>query len=141
MYQLTKTFRFEAAHRLALGYEGKCANPHGHSWNGEVCIETDAVDEQGMALDYAILKRFTKAFEDAYDHALLLHNSDTELLSLCIAKKWKYVVFSKNPTSETLANQMFDVFKEQLRVDYPHIKVKYVKIDETCTTSCKYYEA
>ena len=41
MYTLTKAFRFESAHRLAKGYEGKCANIHGHSWNGELTVEID----------------------------------------------------------------------------------------------------
>lgn len=37
---LTKKFVFEMAHALD-GYDGKCANLHGHSYHLEVTVEGD----------------------------------------------------------------------------------------------------
>ena len=72
MYTLTKKFRFESAHRLAKGYKGKCANIHGHSWNGHITVEVRGLDKYGMAYDYTKLKEFTQKIEKQLDHSILL---------------------------------------------------------------------
>ena len=38
MIHLTKIFRFEAAHAL-MGYDGRCRNIHGHSYEMRVTIK------------------------------------------------------------------------------------------------------
>ena len=58
---LTKTFRFEAAHRLS-SHRGKCARPHGHSYRLEVTVRGPiknevAASDHGMVIDFADLSR------------------------------------------------------------------------------------
>ena len=83
MITLEKKFRFESAHRLAKGYVGKCANIHGHSWNGKLIIRTEGLDEFGMGFDYKEMGKFTKGIEKQLDHKLLLFKGDKELVRFC----------------------------------------------------------
>lgn len=148
MYKLTKKFRFEAAHRLAKGYVGKCANIHGHSWNGELCLAVPDRDEQGIAFDYSLMKKFTKQVEDFFDHKIILCHTDTKLLRFCLANKWQVVVSQDNPTCETLAEWIYNMMCSELdlycKTNLVGFKtsawVHYIRIEETCTTSCTYYK-
>lgn len=71
--QVTKIFRFEAAHHLP-NHDGKCRNPHGHSYKVVVCCEgpinqqTGAAKE-GMVVDFADIKTLWKeVLEPSLDH-------------------------------------------------------------------------
>ena len=69
---LTKKFTFEMAHALP-GYEGKCANLHGHSYHLEVTVEGSGCDEDGMVLDFHKIKELVQqAIITPFDHALVL---------------------------------------------------------------------
>lgn len=47
--------RFEAAHHLT-SYRGAPEPVHGHSWQVEVVIETDTLDDEGMGFDFVEVK-------------------------------------------------------------------------------------
>ena len=138
MYQLEKKFRFEAAHRLAKGYEGKCKNIHGHSWNGTIVIECGVLDKYDFGMDFSLLKDFTKKIEANLDHSILLIHTDTELIDLCEKNKWLYQSFISNPTCETISKWIYELAKLKF-AEYP-IKVHSVIIEETCTSKCIYHE-
>jgi 6-pyruvoyltetrahydropterin/6-carboxytetrahydropterin synthase len=138
MYYLTKRFRFEAAHRLAKGYKGKCANIHGHSWNGEIKIACTKLDAQDMGVDFKEIGLFLESIEDLFDHAILLHESDTDLIQLCEDNKWSVVEFKENPTCETLARYIFNKANNEWK-KFSLFRVESVTIEETCTTSCTYF--
>lgn len=140
-YVLEKSFRFESAHRLAKNYEGKCRNIHGHSWNGKIAISTSNLDNFGFGLDYSELKHFIKPVEDKLDHSILLEQSDLELIELCKKSNWKYIIFLENPTSEVIAEYIYKEAVKYFSNTYPDIKVDYVDINETCTSSCRYTES
>lgn len=137
-YILRKTFRFEAAHRLSNGYQGKCATIHGHSWNGHVEINVSRLDEQGIAIDYKTLKELFIDIVDSYDHSILVGHTDHELVEFCEREKQTYHVFPHNPTSEVIARSLFmDILSrmEQKQLN-PEI-LGAVVIEETCTSSCR----
>ena len=136
-YRLNKKFRFEAAHRLGLNYCGKCSNIHGHSWNGSIQISGKNLDQYGFLLDFADIKIFTKMIVEMYDHKLLVHKDDIELIELCEKQNWAIRTFSQNPTSEEIARV---VFKEAIEFfsKWPKIEIDFVKIEETCTSECIY---
>ena len=50
MYHLKTTAAFDSAHFLA-GYEGKCANIHGHRWVIEVEISGADLQESGAIME------------------------------------------------------------------------------------------
>lgn len=60
--QISKNFKFEAAHHLR-NYEGQCKNPHGHSYHGTIWID-GPINEIGFIMDYGDIKTIT----DYFDH-------------------------------------------------------------------------
>ena len=101
-FTLSKTFRFEAAHRIAKGYEGKCKHIHGHSWNGLITVSCLQVDRFGMGVDFGIIKQFLKQIEDYFDHKLILYKEDTALIKVCQQQGWDVVVFDDDNPKEIL---------------------------------------
>ncbi|GAB1365378.1 MAG TPA: 6-carboxytetrahydropterin synthase QueD [Candidatus Cloacimonas sp.] len=98
MYYLSVSDTFSAAHRLC-GYQGACSNLHGHNWKVRVGLQTDKLDEIGMAMDFGIIKSILKRILDEFDHAYL---NDVKSLQ------------GMNPTSENLARLIFDRMAKEL---------------------------
>jgi len=128
---LTKTFRFEAAHRLTE-HDGKCARLHGHSWVMRVTVGGERIKppkmrepKSGMLVDYADLKSAVSPIVEKYlDHYYL-----NETLNIY-------------PTSEEIAKWAYHKIHFELsRLGLPCV-LESVGIDETCTSSCRYsYQA
>ena len=98
-YQVEVTDSFGAAHHLR-GYQGKCENLHGHNWKISVTLEAEQVNEIGMAIDFAEVKRILSAVLQELDHTFLN----------------QHPYFQKNnPTSENIARYIFDQFSSRLR--------------------------
>jgi 6-pyruvoyltetrahydropterin/6-carboxytetrahydropterin synthase len=79
---------FDAAHFLP-GYQGKCANLHGHTYQVEVVIEGQ-VGEDGMVLDFYQLKELLKAALVDLDHGCLnqiIPNPTAEKIALLIRSR------------------------------------------------------
>jgi 6-pyruvoyltetrahydropterin/6-carboxytetrahydropterin synthase len=89
-------------HRL-LGHAGKCAHVHGHNYIFEVSIQGN-VNEIGLVIDFADLKRVMKQILEPFDHALVLHEKDplAEVL-----RTEKLVLLSVNPSAEHFASLLF----------------------------------
>lgn len=102
---LTKKFSFEMAHALD-GYDGKCANLHGHSYHLEVTVEGTAAADNGISLDFHTIKDIVqRTVIDRFDHALVLHQgsplaNELTLNSPLIAPNLIALPF--NPTTENL---------------------------------------
>lgn len=137
-YQLIVKFRFEAAHRLAKDYAGKCANIHGHSFKGELAVTANQLDEMDMVIDYADLKVLTKSIANDLDHKLLLYENDKELIEFCRKFNLNILLFDANPTSEVIARFIYNRLKSQIYTIDPTIEVDYVMIEETCSSRCMY---
>lgn len=83
-----KQFSFDSAHQLH-GYDGPCANLHGHTYKLEVYVK-GVVDSFGFVIDFAILKKIVK--ENIID--LLDHQFLNEII--------------KHPTAENIAEFIFN---------------------------------
>lgn len=139
MFNLTKSFRFESAHRLAKGYTGKCKNIHGHSWNGEVSVDCEQLDRFNFGVDYKDLGAFTKEIENLLDHKILLWKEDSSLVSFCSENGYEIVLFKDNPTCEVIAKWIHGELVKYCVENIPFAKNIKVSIKETCTTSCTYH--
>jgi 6-pyruvoyltetrahydropterin/6-carboxytetrahydropterin synthase len=72
MWELTKSFRFEAAHSLngtTLGAAG--AEIHGHSYRAEVTISGAPDPATGMIVDTGVLERNIADVQRSLDHKFL----------------------------------------------------------------------
>ncbi len=81
---------FDAAHSLP-GYQGKCANLHGHTYKAEVVVE-GAVGANGFVMDFYDLKRILAAALADLDHRCLndlLQNPTAEMIAQEICRRLK----------------------------------------------------
>jgi 6-pyruvoyltetrahydropterin/6-carboxytetrahydropterin synthase len=116
MWELTKSFRFEAAHALTgttLGEAG--AEVHGHSYRAEVTISGAPDPATGMIVDVGLLERRLAEMQKALDHKLL---NRIEALG--------------PPTLENLARFIFD------RVQHAGAVTRVVVHRDSCGESCSY---
>ena len=69
MWELTKSFRFEAAHALAHTTLGATSEEiHGHSYRAEITIRGIPDRETGMIVDLGVLEERLAAIRRALDH-------------------------------------------------------------------------
>jgi 6-pyruvoyltetrahydropterin/6-carboxytetrahydropterin synthase len=115
--ELSKTFTFEAAHRLPnVPADHKCRRLHGHSFKIEIVVRGPVDPETGWLMDFAQIR---EAFEPV--HRRLDHYYLNEIEGL------------ENPTSENLARWIW----ERLAPNLPYLH--RVSVAETCTSACHYY--
>jgi 6-pyruvoyltetrahydropterin/6-carboxytetrahydropterin synthase len=72
MWELTKSFRFEAAHALSgTTFDAESETIHGHSFRAEVTVRGTPDPATGMVLDLGILEQSMAAVGKILDHKLL----------------------------------------------------------------------
>lgn len=67
MYSLAVETTFAASHQLK-GYKGKCAKLHGHTWRVRLTVQGDELNQVGMLVDFADLKKNLLESTDRLDH-------------------------------------------------------------------------
>ncbi len=70
MYELKIITRFAAAHQLRA-LKGGCENLHGHNWKVEVSVAGDRLGDDGLLVDFRVVKDQTKKIIDGLDHKFL----------------------------------------------------------------------
>ncbi len=86
--RVTRSFTFEAAHRLPW-HPGRCRDLHGHSYRLEVTVE-GRVAESGMVLDFDDLKAVVQREVVArYDHTFLNDLLENPTAELVASDAWK----------------------------------------------------
>lgn len=120
-FELTIELEFCASHILE-GHSGKCANLHGHNYRTEVCISGNKLNEMGLLVDFADIKKVVNKVIDTLDHKHI-NNID-------------YEPFKKGQTSaENVAKYVFENIENSFS---DSAKVEYVRIWETAKYSVKY---
>ena len=72
MFELTKQFRFEAAHTLHREINAEPSRRiHGHSYRAEVTLRGQAQPESGMVLDCSFFEKALEVARDGLDHRFL----------------------------------------------------------------------
>lgn len=66
-YVLEVAGRFEAAHRLT-SYRGSPEPVHGHSWRVVARLETDRLDDEGIAFDFVAVRSALDRLTARLDH-------------------------------------------------------------------------
>lgn len=133
-FLLTKTFSFEAAHKL-VNHDGKCARLHGHSFKLTVVVKGDqrqpvyfdldsekpVINPKGnMMMDYYDISQIVKPFiESNLDHYYLNDTLATDM-----------------PTSEYIAEFLFNYFESEFR--NKGVRLVEIRIAETCTSEAIY---
>lgn len=120
MFTISKTFTFDAAHRLPdLPSGHKCARLHGHTYRVTVVLEGAELVPPGFVTDFADLGPF-KAYLDAeFDHRFL---ND---------------VLSTPPTSELIAQHLAEWFLANMATSVGG-RLRRVRVAETPSTWAEY---
>lgn len=134
MFYLTKVFHFEAAHALN-GYDGKCRNIHGHSYELRVTVKGMPLNEpgnpkNGMVIDFHDLKQIVnQEVVDKLDHAFIIgNNMPKDFVEITKRDFDKVVELPYQPTSE---NMLAD-FAERIKKRLPqHVELYSVTLQET----------
>jgi 6-pyruvoyltetrahydropterin/6-carboxytetrahydropterin synthase len=72
MWELTKSFRFEAAHALPATTLGEASQEiHGHSFRAEVTVRGTPDPKTGMVVDLGLLASSMAEIRNTLDHRLL----------------------------------------------------------------------
>lgn len=67
MYEVSIKKMFSAAHLLQeIG--GKCETLHGHNFDVEVTVAGEKLNDEGLLLDFRVLKNWTDEVLDTLDH-------------------------------------------------------------------------
>jgi 6-pyruvoyltetrahydropterin/6-carboxytetrahydropterin synthase len=72
MYELSKQFRFEAAHTLHRSIDAEPSRRiHGHSYRAEVTLRGEPDPQTGMLMDLGLFTRLLEQVRDGLDHRFL----------------------------------------------------------------------
>lgn len=140
---VTVRHNFETAHRLPhLGRDSKCFNLHGHSWNVEITVVADELDEHGMVVEFGAFKKAVRSWVDTHlDHGAMLGSVD-RLLPLLRTEGCKVYEMLTWPTVEAVAEEIARVTRHLLE-DVPHAptaRVLRVVVHETAVNSAMWGE-
>lgn len=117
MWELTKSFRFEAAHALpGTTYGAASEEIHGHSFRAEVAIRGTQNPDNGMVVDLGVLEQSLADVQRALDHKLL--NNVDQL---------------GQPTLENLSRYIWD------RVQHAGLVTRVTVFRDSCNESCSYF--
>jgi 6-pyruvoyltetrahydropterin/6-carboxytetrahydropterin synthase len=141
--RITKHFDFETAHAL-YGYDGKCKNIHGHSYQLFVTIIGTPINDlnhvkNGMVLDFGDLKHIVKSeIVDVFDHATVLNEKSPhkELAEKIKGHSPKVILVDYQPTSE---NMLID-FAERIQKKLPNsVTLHSLKLYETQNSYAEWF--
>lgn len=113
---ITKAYEFDAAHRLELlPIEHKCHHLHGHTYKVEIEISGPVDPKLGWICDYAVLDESWSHLHKVLDHTYLNK-------------------LTKTPTTEWLADWIFDKLKDRLP---PDVVLESVTLHESSATKAR----
>ena len=121
MYEITVHSHFSGAHRLRY-LHGKCEGLHGHNWKVEVSFASNRLGQEGVVIDFGILKQKVEKVLKSLDHTFL---NDLSCFS------------GTEPSSENIAKYIFDRLKNELKGHQGTLKK--VTAWESETSSATYF--
>jgi 6-pyruvoyltetrahydropterin/6-carboxytetrahydropterin synthase len=117
-YEVRVTVPFEAAHHLTK-YHGEPEPSHGHSWRAEAVLETQELDNEGMAFDFVAVQSVVRGLVSRLDHRDINTVPPFDQLS---------------PTTERIAQWLF----EEIGRELPSAPLTAVTVWEGASCSATY---
>jgi 6-pyruvoyltetrahydropterin/6-carboxytetrahydropterin synthase len=123
VYELKIISHFAAAHQLR-NYGGECENLHGHNWKVEVYVTGNELGEDGLLMDFKVIKVTTEKLLDELDHKFL--NDLPPFIG-------------SEPSSENIARYIYESLGQDLNTK--NIRVSKVTAWESDTACATYMES
>ena len=141
--RITKKFSFETGHAL-YGYDGKCRNVHGHSYNLDVTVIGLPISDTsnvkfGMVIDFGDLKKIVKEeIVNVFDHATVFNKNTPhiELAKELEDRGHNVLLVNYQPTSEMMVIDFAAKINKRLP---DNIKLHSLKLQETKTSFAEWY--
>ncbi|MBO5342860.1 MAG: 6-carboxytetrahydropterin synthase QueD [Ruminococcus sp.] len=136
MYKLTAAADFDAAHFLS-GYNGKCANIHGHRWTVEATIKGDELqisgEKRGMLIDFGELKKAVRDLANSFDHTLIYEKNSLKQTTIDALKNEEFSLTEVQfrPTAENFARHFYELLSFQ---GLPICSVTVYETPDNCAT-------
>jgi len=121
MYELKITSQFAAAHQLRE-IRGGCENLHGHNWKIEVCVQGNTLENDGLLIDFRVIKGETKKIMDELDHKFLNELVPFENIE---------------PSSENISRHIFESLSQRLNTE--NVKISKVTAWESDSACASYW--
>lgn len=118
MYYLITETSFDSAHFLS-GYNGKCANMHGHRWRVVAEIEKESLEVtgqiRGMVVDFSDFKNDLNEMVDSFDHALIIETGSLKekTFAALLEEEFRLVEVPFRPTAEELARYFYNCLAQK----------------------------
>ena len=134
LHRITKAIDFCYGHRL-LNHGGKCRYLHGHNGLLEVDVESDALDDMGMVVDFSRVRDVVKGWVDAnLDHRMVLCRDDP-VVPVLIEMDEPVYLMDENPTAENISKHIYEQSRAQ------GLNVSEVRLWETPSSYTTFREA
>jgi 6-pyruvoyltetrahydropterin/6-carboxytetrahydropterin synthase len=118
MYRLKTSAEFDSAHFLA-GYNGKCANIHGHRWKIEAVVKSGELaasgEKRGMVVDFGDFKKAVRALAKSFDHVLIYEKGSLKSATLAALndEAFRLIEVDFRPTAENFAKHFYGLLKAE----------------------------
>lgn len=106
---IRKLFRFENAHVVRNCSSDRCSRSlHGHSYQVEILLEAQALDNGQMVYDFGLLKGDVRTLIDSFDHAVAFWDrDDPDYLEACRRFSARWVSLPVSPSAEQFSRVFF----------------------------------
>ena len=122
VFEICVESQFSAAHSLN-GYQGNCAQVHGHNWIVEVFVKCMELNSIGIGIDFREIRQAVKDVINDFDHSCLNEHPEFK---------------DTNPSSENIARFLYK--KLGKKINSANTKVSKVKVSETRSAGAYYWE-
>lgn len=107
-----KEFKAEIAHKLSHSWTKKCQHIHGHSYRFGISISSAHLNDEGVIVDFGLVKRQLQELIDLWDHSFFMHDLDSLLKDESFtwtlkAQDQRIRICNFNPTAENMARFLY----------------------------------
>lgn len=145
---IRKTFKFENAHIVRGCATNRCSqNIHGHSYEVEVLLQSNYLDNGEMVYDFGLMKLYIKEIIDSFDHAVTLFAKDDKEYTDAMKKHSKrWIELPVNPSAEQFSRVFFLIIDKLLKNttmqnNEKEVKLHSIIVHETKTGYAQCFEA
>ncbi len=115
---IRKLFKFENAHIVRDCSTQRCSeNIHGHSYQIEVLLESNYLDDGQMVYDFGLTKQSIKDMIDSFDHAITLWSQDdAEYIKAMKKHSQRWIELPVSPSAEQFCRVIYLIVERILEL-------------------------
>lgn len=137
---IRKLFKFENAHIVRNCTSDRCRRSiHGHSYQVELILEANRLDQGQMVYDFGLLKGNIRDLIDSFDHAICFWDrDDADYIKACQTFSARWISLPVSPSAEQFSRVFFFLADQLLQQTVTQngegdVQVQSVIVHETAT--------